>query len=539
MHHIFLPKTTHAFLIFERLVDKGSFGTVFFATDNRVKKPVAVKIIESQKNNNEMNIHSLIHHENIVEMYSCFLFYEKYYGLVMERIDGLDLYDLIQTKGHLRDEEAFSIFIQLFSAVRYLHSHLIIHRDIKPENILIGENGDVKLCDFGFSTFFDKTKKLSKSCGSLTYASPEMLRGEEYIGPEIDVWCMGIVLYMMVQGRPPLRKYGFSDICTRRSFKEIERKFKWSEDLESMLRGLLDNNKKTRLTLEDVRSHPWVTKRLDRVVSNLDVTPIVIDYASSIKLEYAPIKERLIQSHMCFDETSDTVNNMVCSHHAISRAHTNIEINMMRVIINSLGKYENIRNNKGIDFVGKYYRSSEMVGIISQRGYPESLKNVISSDCPEFHIYNMLLYKMNKISNVQDLYFIYGPVLYSRIQGNKPGNFYCHTVNDLIDLNYGIETAACWSFCFWSIYKPMYRLYVYCGIEDFTQCLTKSFPLLAVSSNPLRIIQKGDHPLEVSIKFTVNTNLNECLLILERGTKLTFRNLIRSIIQHKYDDVHM
>lgn len=111
----------------------------------------------------------------------------KYIVLVMEYASEGEFYNLIQRKGRFSEAEAKNYFLQLFSAVEYCHSHKIAHRDIKPENLLVDKGNNLKLCDFGLSNFLRDGDFLTTSCGSPNYASPEIISGEKYCGPEVDV----------------------------------------------------------------------------------------------------------------------------------------------------------------------------------------------------------------------------------------------------------------------------------------------------------------------------------------------------------------
>ena len=92
---------------------------------------------------------------------------------------------------------------QILSAIKYCHSNSIVHRDLKIENILLDKNGGLKLIDFGLANFIDPFKHLSTFCGSLYFAAPEVLSAKKYIGPEIDMWSLGVILYVLVSGKVP------------------------------------------------------------------------------------------------------------------------------------------------------------------------------------------------------------------------------------------------------------------------------------------------------------------------------------------------
>ncbi|KAI7819469.1 kinase-like domain-containing protein, partial [Kickxella alabastrina] len=92
---------------------------------------------------------------------------------------------------------------QIASAIDYCHHNSIVHRDLKIENILISANGNIKLIDFGLSNLFSPRSQLSTFCGSLYFAAPELLNAQPYVGPEVDLWSFGVVLYVLVCGKVP------------------------------------------------------------------------------------------------------------------------------------------------------------------------------------------------------------------------------------------------------------------------------------------------------------------------------------------------
>ncbi|CAO2636494.1 MAP/microtubule affinity-regulating kinase 3 [Lemmus lemmus] len=123
----------------------------------------------------------------------------------MEYLSGRNLVTLIEEVGCLEEEEAKPIFKQLASGVHYLHQRRIAHRDIKLENILLGEGGEVKLCDFGLATQLVEGQKLQELWGSMPYWAPEILARRQYDGMAGDMWSMGVVLYALVTGQFPYR----------------------------------------------------------------------------------------------------------------------------------------------------------------------------------------------------------------------------------------------------------------------------------------------------------------------------------------------
>jgi len=95
---------------------------------------------------------------------------------------------------------------QVVQAISYCHQLHVVHRDLKPENVVFFEKlGMVKLTDFGFSNKYNPGQKLETSCGSLAYSAPEILLGDSYDAPAVDIWSLGVILYMLVCGHPPFQ----------------------------------------------------------------------------------------------------------------------------------------------------------------------------------------------------------------------------------------------------------------------------------------------------------------------------------------------
>ena len=121
----------------------------------------------------------------------------------MEYAENGELFDYIISKGKLTEYESNKFFHQIIDSIDYIHKMGICHRDLKPENMLLDNNNDLKLIDFGLSNLYYKNELIKTPCGSPGYASPEMLRGENYNGLLSDIWSCGIVLYVMLFGYLP------------------------------------------------------------------------------------------------------------------------------------------------------------------------------------------------------------------------------------------------------------------------------------------------------------------------------------------------
>ena len=198
------------YLIKETL-GKGTFSTVKLGVHIKTNQKVAIKILNKQKIKakedlirikREIKILSMMDHPNIIKTYKISENSKNYY-IIMEYCDGGELFNYIVEKEKLDENEASMFFYQLINALEYIHSLGIAHRDLKPENLLLLDNKIIKIIDFGLSNYFNGEKNLETPCGSPSYASPEIIKGEAYNGFCIDVWASGIIMFAMLCGYLP------------------------------------------------------------------------------------------------------------------------------------------------------------------------------------------------------------------------------------------------------------------------------------------------------------------------------------------------
>src|SRR3978361_354265 len=136
--------------------------------------------------------------------------------MVLEYAGG-ELFDYIVQNGKMKENEARRFFQQIICAVEYCHRHKIVHRDLKPENLLLDNHLNVKIADFGLSNIMTDGNFLKTSCGSPNYAAPEVISGNLYAGPEVDVWSCGVILYALLCGSLP-----FDDENIRALLKKLK-----------------------------------------------------------------------------------------------------------------------------------------------------------------------------------------------------------------------------------------------------------------------------------------------------------------------------
>ncbi|EDV29097.1 uncharacterized protein TRIADDRAFT_18506 [Trichoplax adhaerens] len=204
----------------KQTLGKGHFSVVKLAKHAFTGEEVAVKVIDKTKLDDVSKSHlyeevrcmQLVQHPNIVRLYHVIETQTKLY-LVLELGKGGDLYDyLLKHDNGLPEDEARYYFRQIVLGIAYCHRLHVVHRDLKPENVVFFENfSTVKLTDFGFSNRFMPGQMLSTSCGSLAYSAPEILLGDAYDAPKVDIWSLGVILYMLATGQPPFMEANDSE----------------------------------------------------------------------------------------------------------------------------------------------------------------------------------------------------------------------------------------------------------------------------------------------------------------------------------------
>jgi serine/threonine protein kinase len=205
-------------------VGKGASGHVKIAKHRRTGQLAAVKILplqpfvtsrssrssqaatEKQRLgiDREITMMKLMNHPNIMRIYDIYEGDKELY-LILEYVEGGELFDFLVNRGKLAPLEALGYFKQIVYGLNYAHTFSIIHRDLKPENILIHSLDPplVKIADWGMAAFAPPTLQLQTSCGSPHYASPEIVNGHQYTGTATDIWSCGVILYALLTGRLP------------------------------------------------------------------------------------------------------------------------------------------------------------------------------------------------------------------------------------------------------------------------------------------------------------------------------------------------
>ena len=246
---------------------EGNFGKVKLSILNSTKEKYAIKIIDkkklkSQKKSssfNEIEIISRLNHPNIIHVEKI-LEDEKNFYIIMEYCNNGELFNYIVDKDKLEFDEAFSFFYQLINGVEYLHEQGFAHRDLKPENLLLNKNNILKIIDFGLCHDFNGTKLLKTKCGSPSYAAPEILLGYPYDGFKTDIWCCGIILYVMLCGFLPFDGETNQEIFNQIIECKPEYPSFFGEECINLLMGILTPRPEERLSIQEIKNHPLYLK---------------------------------------------------------------------------------------------------------------------------------------------------------------------------------------------------------------------------------------------------------------------------------------
>lgn len=263
-----------------KLLGCGAFAKVYHARDFRTRQSVAIKTVSKQKIlkggftehvKREISIMRRLRHPHIVRLHEVLATKTKIY-YVMEFAKGGELFTKV-TKGRFSEDLSRRYFQQLISAVDYCHSRGVYHRDLKLENLLLDENWDLKVTDFGLSAVNDQIRSdgfLHTLCGTPAYVAPEILEKKGYNGSKVDVWSCGIILFVLNAGYLPFTDSNLMAMY-RKIYKGEFRCPKWtSHGLKLLLTRLLDTNPETRITIAEIRNDPWFKKGYKEVKSRLD-----------------------------------------------------------------------------------------------------------------------------------------------------------------------------------------------------------------------------------------------------------------------------
>eukprot|EP01130_Rhizamoeba_saxonica_P001665 TRINITY_DN11538_c0_g1_i1.p1 TRINITY_DN11538_c0_g1~~TRINITY_DN11538_c0_g1_i1.p1 ORF type:complete len:334 (-),score=95.95 TRINITY_DN11538_c0_g1_i1:53-1054(-) len=285
----------------------GAFSVVYECRNKKTGEICAVKMVDKEMTNDEqmldeITIMSQLDHSNIIKFHEIFDLEEDYY-VVLEVINGGELFDRIIELQRYTEVEAASTIKQALLAIKHMHDNNIVHRDLKPENLLLSSNSPeatIKIADFGFATRQDHDNHLVELVGTPPYMAPELVSlrerylGQKGYGRPVDVWALGIVLYILLSGIHPFQQDDEEDMLDDIELGEWD----WlgrnwhrvSDEARELIKGMMDADPDKRFTIDQCLEHTWIAKKDENPEEQEDlveVQAVVKEFQAKKKLKGA------------------------------------------------------------------------------------------------------------------------------------------------------------------------------------------------------------------------------------------------------------
>lgn len=276
------------YMLTTKQLGEGAFATVKLGVDLQTTNKVAVKIVDTSKLSTNAKdsleteieiLTSLSEHKKVVRLINHYNEGNKVY-LVLEYMEGGELFDRIVQKSKYSEREARDLIKSLVETLDSIHSRKIVHRDLKPENLLLASDSndtDVKIADFGFAKRLENLLPNECPCGSPGYVAPEVLKAIPYQA-EVDVWSLGVICYVLLAGYPP-----FYDEDQSKLFKKIKQgNFRFhneywkhiSPEACDLIQSMLQVKQKKRATTSQLLKHKWLSMDGNQL-EDKDLTPSI------------------------------------------------------------------------------------------------------------------------------------------------------------------------------------------------------------------------------------------------------------------------
>uniref|UniRef100_A0A1E1X9C1 Putative ser/thr protein kinase n=1 Tax=Amblyomma aureolatum TaxID=187763 RepID=A0A1E1X9C1_9ACAR len=261
---------------------RGKFGTVYRCEEKNTGRIFAAKFILTQRAEDradverEVEIMRSLQHPRLLQLYDAFDDSKKQMILILEMIEGGELFERVIDDDFVLTEKACAIFVrQICEGVDYMHSKNVLHLDMKPENVLCTTRtgNRIKLIDFGLARFYEPEKKLQVLFGTPEFVAPEVVNFDK-VSYQTDMWSVGVICYVLLSGLSPFM--GNSELETMANVTRAEYDFDdesfdaISEEAKDFIAKLLLKDKEDRMTAAQCLNHPWLRKDKKRDDTQLD-----------------------------------------------------------------------------------------------------------------------------------------------------------------------------------------------------------------------------------------------------------------------------
>eukprot|EP00754_Rhynchopus_humris_P048252 Rhum_TRINITY_DN7645_c0_g1::Rhum_TRINITY_DN7645_c0_g1_i1::g.24057::m.24057/K08796/BRSK; BR serine/threonine kinase len=260
--------------ILQDTIGVGTTGKVKAGFHKQTGQRVAVKIVKKknmednlevrQRVEREVKVLKLLNHPNVMKLYDV-LQTSTHLFVVVELLEGGQLYDHVSAHPLLGEAEVFQFFYQLTTGIAFMHSQNICHRNVKLENLLLDSAGNLKIADLEMASAIPRGRYLETSCGSPHYACPEIVKNERYLGTAADVWSCGVLLYALTTNTLPFDAPSVDQLFAKIKAGRFHMPSDISPSLQDLLARMLAVKGDERITTDEIQQHPYWMENLHYV----------------------------------------------------------------------------------------------------------------------------------------------------------------------------------------------------------------------------------------------------------------------------------
>jgi 5'-AMP-activated protein kinase catalytic alpha subunit len=214
----------------------------------------------------EITLMKMIHHKHVIEIKDV-LATAKNIFIVLELVTGGEIFDKIVEAKRFKEDKARYYFKQLLEGMECCHSQGVVHRDLKPENLLLDNEGNLKITDFGMANLYigdadapaeQRTELLHTTCGTPNYVAPEVLTSQGYDGQKADIWSMGVILFVFLAGYLPFEEGTTAALFRKIQAADFQYPNFFTTSARSLISSILVVDPANRYTLSQIKNHQWM-----------------------------------------------------------------------------------------------------------------------------------------------------------------------------------------------------------------------------------------------------------------------------------------
>ena len=254
---------------YNKKIGRGSFSKVYKGFHNNTLEKVAIKVVDMEISKHlkifmerEIEVMKTLDHPNILKLHDVINDSEdNTIYLILEYCQKGDFYKFLNKRA-LKEKHAHRYMVQLANGLQHLISNNIIHRDLKPQNILLSDDDQIKLTDFGFARYYEIDTMVDTLCGSPLYMAPEIMKHKRYT-INADLWSVGIIMYEMLVGKVPYSALTHIELLNKIENKPLIIPKFLSESCQDLLEKLLRKNPDDRITWNEFFSHEWFKNSIE------------------------------------------------------------------------------------------------------------------------------------------------------------------------------------------------------------------------------------------------------------------------------------